>query len=246
MKYKIANENKNAISNIFNKAKKEKKSILTTEESLNILRNYGIRISKQAFATKGIEEIKTLAKKLNYPLTMKISSKEITHKKDIGGVITNIMNENQLIEEYEKLINNLKNINKIEGLEGLILQEFIVSQKELIIGITKDPEIGHLIMFGVGGIYIEIINDVSTRVCPITNIDAKEMIKEIKYYKILEGVRGTKKVNLDQIEDTICRINDLVSEYGFIEELDINPILIDENTGDIVAVDCRFKINIEE
>ena len=177
---------------------------------------------------------------------MKMSSKTTSHKTDVGGVRVNIQSEEQLRAEYQDLIAKLTEKGLIEGLEGVIIQEMVKGSREMVCGIATDPQYGPMMMFGLGGVFIEVLKDVNFRIAPLTDIDAMEMIKSVKSYKLLEGARGTKPAQIEQIQETLLRLSQLVNDFKFIDELDINPLLISEKTGEGIAVDGRIKVRMEE
>ena len=218
---------------------------LTTRESIDVLEAYGIRVCKSGFATN-LDEVVEIGNKIGYPVVMKMTSKTTSHKTDVGGVRVNIQSEEQLRAEYNDLIAKLTEKGLIDGLEGVIIQEMVKGNREMVCGIATDPQYGPMMMFGLGGVFIEVMKDVTFRIAPLTDIDATEMIKSVKAYKLLEGARGTTPAQMDQIQETLLRLSQLVTDYPFIDELDINPLLISEKTGEGIAVDGRIKVRLEE
>jgi len=177
---------------------------------------------------------------------MKMTSKTTSHKTDVGGVVVNIQTKEQLRNEYDALMERLEKAGCLEGLEGVIIQEMVKGSREMVCGIATDPQYGPMLMFGLGGVFIEVLKDVTFRIAPLTDLDAMEMIKSVKSYKLLEGARGTKPAQIEQIQETLLRLSQLVSDFKFIDELDINPLLISEKTGEGIAVDGRIKVRLEE
>ncbi len=218
---------------------------LTTRESIDVLDAYGIRVCKSGFATTE-EEAVSIANSIDYPVVMKMTSKTTSHKTDVGGVRVNIQSEAQLRAEYQDLIAKLEERGLLDGLEGVIIQEMVKGNREMVCGIATDPQYGPMMMFGLGGVFIEVMKDVTFRIAPLTDVDAKEMIKSVKAYKLLEGARGTTPAQMDQIEETLLRLSQLVNDFKFIDELDINPLLISEKTGEGIAVDGRIKVRMSE
>lgn len=223
----------------------EGRAQLTTRESIDVLDAYGIRVCKSGFATTE-DEVVEVGNSIGYPVVMKMTSKTTSHKTDVGGVRVNIQSEEQLRAEYQDLIAKLTEKGLIDGLEGVIIQEMVKGNREMVCGIATDPQYGPMMMFGLGGVFIEVMKDVTFRIAPLTDIDAKEMIKSVKAYKLLEGARGTTPAQMDQIEETLLRLSQLVHDFSFIDELDINPLLISEKTGEGIAVDGRIKVRLEE
>jgi len=236
---------KTKVEKIIKQSINEGRDQLTTLESIDVLEAYGIRACKYGLATDKAQAI-SVANSIGYPVVMKMTSKTTSHKTDVGGVVVNIQSEEQLGNDYDALMARLEKAGLIEGLEGVIIQEMVKGSREMVCGIATDPQYGPMMMFGLGGVFIEVLKDVTFRMAPLTNIDAAEMIKSVKSYKLLEGARGTKPAQIDQIEETLLRLSQLVSDFNFIDELDINPLLISEKTGEGIAVDGRIKVRIEE
>ena len=230
---------------IMKKSIQEGRAQLTTRESIDVLEAYGIRVCMSGFATN-IDEAISIANSIGYPVVMKMTSKTTSHKTDVGGVRVNIQSEAQLRDEYNDLIAKLTEKGLLEGLEGVIIQEMVKGNREMVAGIATDPQYGPMMMFGLGGVFIEVMKDVTFRIAPLTDVDAMDMIKSVKAYKLLEGARGTTPAQMDQIQETLLRLSQLVTDYPFIDELDINPLLISEKNGEAIAVDGRIKVRLEE
>lgn len=233
------------VEKILKQSLSEGRDQLTTLESIDVLEAYGIRACKYGLATDKTQAI-SVANSIGYPVVMKMTSKTTSHKTDVGGVVVNIQSEEKLSEEYDALMSRLEKAGLIEGLEGVIIQEMVKGSREMVCGIATDPQYGPMMMFGLGGVFIEVLKDVTFRMAPLTDIDAMEMIKSVKSYKLLEGARGTKPAQIDQIQETLLRLSQLVNDFKFIDELDINPLLISEKTGEGIAVDGRIKVRLEE
>lgn len=222
----------------------EGRSQLTTLESIDILDAYGIRTCKYAFASNP-DEAATEANKIGYPVVMKITSTKISHKTEIGGVIVGINSEEQLKNEYNALLNRLKEKGMENDLDGVIIQEMVKGEREMVCGVATDPQYGHLMMFGLGGIFVETLKDVAFRVNPVTDIDVREMVRSVKAYKILQGARGEIPAKIEQVEETMLRLSQLVTDFSFIKELDINPLKISDKTGEGIAVDGRIEVDFD-
>lgn len=204
--------------------------ILTEYESEKLLKKEKLPVSNNELI-KNQSQLLTL--KLKYPLAVKVSSKKIIHKSDVGGVILNIKNKEELIKAFKK-------IKTIKHFEAALIQEYKKGYY-LLIGLKKDPVFGHVIAVGAGGIYTEIIKDVSFRVCPINIKDANEMLKELKIYKILTGVRGKKPMDIEKIKHLLLKISRLPKKYPKIKELDINPLIV--NQKESIIVDARIILD---
>ena len=233
------------VKNIILKSINDGRDQLTTLESIDVLRAYGIRACKYGLATN-IDEVVTLGNSIGYPVVMKMTSKTTSHKTDVGGVVVNIRSEEQLRNEYNALLSRLEEKGLLEGLEGVIIQEMVKGNREMVCGIATDPQYGPMMMFGLGGVFVEVMKDVTFRIAPLTDNDAIDMIKSVKAYKLLEGARGTKPADIEQIKETLLRLSQLVNDFKFIDELDINPLLISEKTGEGIAVDGRIKVRMNE
>jgi len=240
----VYNVNKDIAKQLFIQALYEGRDQLTTLESIDLLSAYGIRTCKYDFAAN-LEDAVKVANEIGYPVVMKITSTKISHKTEIGGVIVNIKSENELKDAYNGLIERLRSKGLEDSLDGVIIQEMVKGDREMVCGIATDPQYGHLMMFGLGGIYVETIKDIIFRVGPINDNDADEMVKSVKAYKILMGSRGELPANIDQIKETLLRLSQLIKDFPFIEELDINPLKVSDKTGEGVAVDGRIKIKAE-
>ena len=235
---------KEKVKQIFRSALAEGRDQLTTLESIDVLDAYGIRTCKYAFAAN-VDEAASVANKIGYPVVMKITSTQISHKTEIGGVIVGIKSEEELRQAYSDLLDRLRAKNLENALDGVIVQEMVKGSREMVCGVATDPQYGHLMMFGLGGIFIESIKDVAFRVNPITDIDAMDMIESVKAYKILKGSRGEIPAQISQVQETLLRLSQLINDFSFIEELDINPLKISDSTGEGIAVDGRIKVKKE-
>lgn len=237
--------NKAEVEKIIRQSISEGRDQLTTLESIDVLNAYGIRACKYGLATNKSQAL-SVAETVGYPVVMKMTSKTTSHKTDVGGVVVNIQSAEALSNEYDALMERLEKAGLIEGLEGVLVQEMVKGSREMVCGIATDPQYGPMMMFGLGGVFIEVLKDVTFRMAPLTDIDAKEMIESVKSYKLLEGARGTKPAQIEQIQETLLRLSQLVNDFKFIDELDINPLLISEKTGEGIAVDGRIKVRLAE
>ncbi len=233
------------VKEVISEALMQGRSQLTTLESIDVLESYGIRTCKYAFALN-VNEAVSEANKIGYPVVMKITSTKISHKTEIGGVIVGINSEEQLRNEYKALLERLKEKGMQNDLDGVIIQEMVKGDREMVCGIATDPQYGHLMMFGLGGIFVETLKDVAFRVNPVTDIDVKEMVRSVKAYKLLQGARGEIPANIEQVEETILRLSQLVKDFSFIKELDINPLKISDKTGEGIAVDGRIEVDFDK
>ena len=221
---------------IIQKAKKEKRSLLETEAK-ELLREYGIPVPDFKLI-KSEEEISGLAKEINFPITMKIVSPEIIHKTDAGGVKIGIKTEKEARIAFQEIIFEAKKYNKKAKIFGVIVYSMVPQGTEIIIGIMKDPHFGPVIMFGLGGIFVEVLKDISFRILPIEEIDAREMIAEIKGYEILKGVRGEASKDIEAIKNLLLKISQLALENPEVSEIDLNPVFVFEKG--LQVIDARM------
>jgi len=224
---------------IFEKVKKSRRKNLTELESREVLEYYNIPLVKGEIV-KSINEAKKFTEKNGYPLVLKIVSRQIVHKSDVGGVILDIKNEKELFQAYHQIIKNVEKNAPNATIDGIFIQEMIPRDIEVIVGGKKDSTFGQTIAFGFGGIFVEVFGDISFRVVPIIKEDASEMIKEIKAYKILEGYRGKKPVNINALVDILLKTSRMLQENPEIKELDINPIFALSDRA--IAGDARIII----
>ena len=221
---------------IIEKAKKEKRPLLETEAK-ELLKEYGIPVPDFKLI-KSEDEIAGLAKEINFPIAMKIVSPDIIHKTDAGGVKLNIKDEKEARLAYQEIILRVKRYNKEAQIFGVITCSMITKATEIIIGMMKDPHFGPVIMFGLGGIFVEILKDISFRILPIEERDAREMITEIKGDEILKGTRGEASKDIEAIKILLMKISQLALENPEISEIDLNPIFVFEKG--LQVVDARM------
>lgn len=222
--------------NLIKRAKTEKRSLLETEAK-ELLREYGIPVPDFKLI-KSEEEITGLAKKINFPIVMKIVSPDIIHKTDAGGVKLNIKNETEARLAYREIISKAKKYNKETKISGAIVYTMVPQGTEIIIGMMKDPHFGPVIMFGLGGIFVEVLKDISFRILPIEERDAGEMITEIKGYEIIKGARGNPPRDIQAIKEVLMKVSKLTMENPEINEIDLNPIFVFEKG--LQVVDARM------
>jgi len=224
------------VHNLIERAKAEKRSLLETEAK-ELLREYGIPVPDFKLI-KSDDEIAGLAKEINFPIVMKIVSPDIIHKSDVGGVKLNIKDEKEAKLAYQGIISKAKKYNKEARIEGVIVYPMVPQGTEIIIGMMKDPHFGPVAMFGLGGIFVEVLKDVSFRIIPLEERDAREMITEIKRYEILKGARGNPPRDIQAIEEVLMKISKLTTENPEINEIDLNPIFVFEKG--LQVVDARI------
>jgi len=230
------------VHNLIERAKKEKRSLLETEAK-ELLKEYGIPVPDFKLI-KSEDEIAGLAKEINFPIVMKIVSPDIIHKTDAGGVKVGVKDEEEARMIYQEIISKAIKYNKKASISGVIAYTMVPQGTEIIIGMMKDPHFGPVIMFGLGGIFVEVLKDVSFRIIPLEERDAREMIAEIKGYKILKGVRGNPPRDIRAIEEVLMKVSELIMKNPEINEIDLNPIFVFENG--IQVVDARMILSREK
>lgn len=240
-KIKKFDVDKKTVKDIFDSARKEKRYELGENESRNILEAYNIRVPR-AITAKTVKEAQEFTKKVGYPVVLKIDSPDILHKTDVGGIKVGIKNDSELEIGFNDIINSVKSKKPDANIRGISVQEMIMDKQETIIGINKDPQFGPMIMFGLGGIYVEILKDVSFRIAPITESDAREMIEEIKTIKLLKGARGAKPSDINSIVEILLKISQLVTDFPEIMEMDINPLFVKAEGSGSIAGDVRIRL----
>src|SRR5579872_1984864 len=233
--------NKKKVIKVFEKVKEEGRKNLLEEEGQEVLRAYGFPIPKSVLAKKDKEAIQG-AKKIGYPVVMKIVSPQIIHKSDAGGVKVGLKNSQEIRTAFKEIIKNAKKYNKKAMIKGVLIQEMVKGGKETIIGSKLEPGFGPVVMFGMGGIYVEVLKDVTFRIAPVTNTEAEEMISTIKTNKLLQGVRGEKPSDIQKLSECIQKISQLVTDFDEIKELDLNPVLVFEKGKGCKVVDVRIGL----
>ena len=224
---------------IIERVRKEGRSYLTETESKEILGQSGIRVND---TIKAVTEAEAAAasKKTGFPAVLKILSPDIIHKSDAGGVVTGLRSTEQVAEAYGRIISSCKKQFPKANIEGVTVQKEVPPGTELIIGMYKDAQFGPVVVFGLGGVWTEVLEDTSIRITPITREDAREMIEEIKGYKTLTGYRGQPAVDISKLEDMLLAVSDFVEKNAEVKELDINPVIASGES--ITAVDARIAL----
>ncbi len=230
---------KSAVANLFKAVRADGRNTIGDTEAQEILKAYGITTPKSAVGATPDEAV-AYCREIGYPVVMKIASPDILHKSDVGGIIVGVKSDAEARQAFDTLIQRAKAAKPDATIWGAQIQEMVTNAREVIIGMNRDPQFGPLVMFGLGGIYVEVLKDVTFRVAPMPRIQAQEMVASIRTYKLLTGVRGQAASDLDAVVDTILRVSQLVTDFPEIAELDINPLLVREQGKGAVAVDMRL------
>jgi acetyl-CoA synthetase (ADP-forming) len=187
---------------------------------------------------KSEDEAVKFAEKIGFPIVLKIVSPDIIHKSDIGGVMVGLKNNDDIRRAYDQILQNVKKHDPKARITGVLVQEMAPAATEVIVGAIKDPQFGPAIMFGLGGVFVEVLKDVTFRVAPITEDDAREMISEVKAYPLLKGYRNTPPADIAAITKILLNTSKLVMDHQEIKELDLNPVIVYEKGAK--TVDARI------
>jgi len=210
-------------------------------ESKEILEAYGFVTPKGSIATTA-EQAANIARQLGFPVVLKIWSPDILHKSDIGGVRVGINSEQEVKDAFDLMMYRIPKKRPEANIPGVLVQEMCKSGREVILGMNRDPHFGPLMMFGMGGVMVEVLKDISFYLAPLTADEAKQMLISTKTYKMLEGVRGQEGVDIDKIAEGLQRLSQLVMEFPQIQEVDINPYVVGSEGSTPVAVDARISL----
>ncbi len=224
---------------VLTQARSEGRTLLNEVEAKQLLGDAGVPIVATVLATSQVQA-KALADEMGYPVVLKIVSPDITHKSDIGGVKIDLKNGNSVKTAFKEIVSNAKKAVPGAKITGVAVQKMAAKGTEVIVGMTTDPQFGPVMMFGLGGIMVELLKDVSFRVVPLTLRDARQMISEIKGRAVLEGVRGSPPVDQTAICEAILKVADFVASHPEVKELDLNPMIA--YPDGVVAVDARIVI----
>ena len=227
------------VKSIFENVRKHGRANLLEEEGYEVLQAYGFPTPQSILCTTEQEGIDA-ASHIGYPLVMKIVSPDIIHKSDAGGVKVGVKTDDELKSAFRTITENALKYKSDAKIKGVLVQEMVKSAKETILGASQDPTFGPVIMFGLGGIYVEVLKDVVFRVAPIDEQEAINMVESIKTIKLLKGVRGEKPSDLKAIADSLQRLSQLVVDFQEIKEFDINPLLVLEEGKGARVVDARI------
>lgn len=217
--------------------RKEGRLQLTEVEAKNILCEAGIPVVETRLACSKKEAI-SVSKEIKFPVAMKIVSPDISHKSDVGGVKLGLNNPTRVAHVYMEMMASLKKTLPHARIDGVSMQRMVPPGMEVIIGMTKDPQFGPLLMFGLGGVQVELLKDVSFRIVPISPKEAREMIAKIKSYPLLKGYRGKEPVDIPFLEELLVRVSEFVEMNPEVKELDLNPIFAYKKGA--LAVDARI------
>ncbi len=225
------------VNAIFEAARSEGRKYLLEPEAKTICVQYGIPVTKFEVATNESEAVQ-FAKKIGFPIVLKMVSPDIIHKFDVGAVVLDVKTEAEVRSAYNAIIKSVNRYKPNARIVGLLVQEMAPQSTEVIVGATKDPQFGPALMFGLGGIFVEVLKDVTFRIAPISESDAREMVTEVKASPILKGYRGQPPADIKAVVGILMNTSRLVMEHQEIKELDLNPIMVYEKGAK--TVDARI------
>lgn len=211
--------------------------VLTEVESKDLLASEGIPVVEARLARSKREAV-AISRDIGFPVVLKVISSDVVHKTDSGGVRLGLANATQVGRAYSEIVSSIKQAYPEARVQGVSVQPMAPQGVEVIVGMSKDPQFGPVLMFGLGGILVEVLKDISFRIVPITKRDARDMIREIKGYPILEGYRGQKPASIAALEELLVKVSEFVENNPQIEELDLNPVFAYPDGA--LAVDARI------
>ena len=228
---------------VIERARKENRTVLTEIESKELIGQAGINVNDTRLA-ESPSEASSISRELGFPAVLKIASPDIVHKSDSGGIRMGPLTPEQVAQAFDEIMAVVRHKYPDANIHGVSVQKMVVPGIEVIIGMSKDAQFGPVLMFGLGGVFVEIMEDVSLRVIPVTRRDVEEMIKEIKGYKLLTGYRNLPAVDESRLADMLLKVADFVTQHPEIKELDLNPVIA--YGDDAVAVDARIVLEDSE
>ena len=228
---------------IITQARLEGRLLLSEVESKNLLVAEGISVTDAQLARDAAEAV-SVAESLGYPVVMKIISPDIAHKSDVGGVVVGLTDSDEVKSGHDEMMRKISSVAATAKIEGVSIQSMAKPGIEVIVGATTDPQFGPVMMFGLGGVFVEVLKDVSFRVVPLEPRDAKQMVREIDALPILEGVRGQEGADLQALESLLLSVSELIERRPEIAELDLNPVFAYSDGA--IAVDARIVLHSQD
>jgi acetate---CoA ligase (ADP-forming) subunit beta len=224
---------------IIEQARNEGRVVLTEVESKELLGQAGINVITTRLAASRSEAV-IISRQIGFPVVLKITSPDIVHKSDAGGVRLGLATVKQVEQSYDEILRDIRQKYPRAMVKGVSVQKMAHPGTEVIIGVKKDKQFGPVLIFGLGGIWVEVLQDVSLRVTPVTRRDAGEMIKEIKGYRMLTGYRNQPPADISKLEDMLLAVSEFAAQYPMVSELDLNPVIA--NGDGAAAVDARVVL----
>ncbi|MFH0815697.1 MAG: acetate--CoA ligase family protein [Methanobacteriota archaeon] len=234
-----------AIGEVASKARAEGRYFLLSNEAQEVMRAAGIQLPKSRIA-KSMEEAVRFAKGIGYPVVMKVVSKDIVHKSDVGGVALGIDDEREVVDAYQAIMQSCKSHDPTAVIEGIQVDEMVRDGTEIIVGARRDGGFGPVVMCGLGGIYVEVMKDVAFRAFPLSRKEAMSMIKEIKTYQLLLGARGEERKDIEGVIETLIKLGTIIKRCRGISDIEVNPVMVYESGKGVKAVDVRILLSKQE
>ena len=229
---------------IFDRALGEGRKILTVYESKLAISSYGIPVTEMKLA-KSEEDAIEAAKQIGYPVVLKIVSPDVIHKTDVGGVVLGIESEEKLREAYRRVLECVKRRVPGARVQGVLVEEMVEEGVEVIIGGLRDEQFGPVVLFGLGGIFVEVLRDVSYGIAPVDEAEALEMIERTRAYRLLKGYRGRRSCDISALANAISRTSEFLWELReYIAELDLNPVFVLEDGRGLKVADARIVLGL--
>jgi len=232
---------KKVILDIISSIKSQNRIELLEFEAKRVISAWGIKTTRAELA-KDVNEAVKVAREIKYPVVLKIASPDIIHKSDARGIKVGLSSETEVKHAFEEIVANARAYKPNANILGVTVQEYIPPAREVIVGTLRDPSFGPTVMFGLGGVWVEVLKDVSFRLAPLTADDAREMIQEVKGYPILAGMRGVPPMDFDALVDLLQKVGQLAAEFPEIEEIDLNPVFVFGKGKGAVAMDARIGL----
>jgi acyl-CoA synthetase (NDP forming) len=232
--------NRNAVRSLLDHAREQQRDLLLSE-AMQVLGYYGIPTAAGVRAAS-VEEARVAADQMGYPVAIKVISEQISHKSDVGGVQLNLRNAPAVEEAFEDMLRRIKQFYPEARIDGVLVQPMVTGGQELILGGRQDPNFGPVVLIGLGGVFVEVFEEVALRVAPITHKEAEEMIDELRGAPILKGARGHKPSDIAAVSDALLRLSQLLIDFPEIRELDINPLRVFQENNGCRALDARIMI----
>ena len=228
------------ITSIIEAARSAGRALLNEVESKQLLAEAGIPTTAARLA-RSREQAVAIAGEMGFPVVLKVVSEDIPHKSDVGGVQLNLADADAVAAAYDRVMENVRAARPEARIDGVSVQRQARPGTEVIVGMTKDPQFGPVLMFGLGGVLVEVLKDVAFRIVPLAPRDAREMVREIKGFPLLQGYRGSEPADLAALEDLVLKVSDFVERHPEIDELDLNPVFAYRDG--VVAVDARVILS---
>lgn len=227
------------VTELFERVRASGRVELGEIEAREVMEAYGMRLPQSRLA-RSPDEAAQIANEIGYPVVLKISSPDILHKSDIGGVRVGISSASDVRDSYELIEYRARRYNPEARIWGILVQEMLPKGREVLVGVSRDPQFGPLIGFGMGGIYVEVLKDVAFRLAPLSRSEVSEQVRSIRTYPLLQGVRGELPADIAAAEEVVLRISQLVGDFPEIVEMDINPLVVYNRGEGVVVLDARI------